>query len=89
MISGSGSRLSCRAAPRACTVRAQNLVSDFEAEHVIGDKGYDADSLIETVQQCGSTPVIPPRSCRKKPRDYDNTPYKERNKIERFFNRLK
>jgi putative transposase len=69
--------------------RARELISGFEAEHVIADKGYDAGSLIETLEQSGSTPVIPPRSCWKKPRDYDKTLYKERNKIERFFNRLK
>lgn len=70
-------------------VRAQDLISGFEADHVIADKGYDAGSLIEILQQCGSDPVIPPRSCWKKPRNYDKLLYKERNKIERFFNRLK
>jgi transposase len=70
-------------------VRAQDLISGFEAEHVIADKGYDAGSLIEAVRQQGGEAVIPPRSCWKTPRDYNKPLYKERNKIERFFNRLK
>jgi putative transposase len=69
--------------------RAQELICGLEAEHVIADKGYDAGSLVETVQDRGAEPVIPPRSCWKTPRSYDKDLYKERNKIERFFNRLK
>jgi len=33
--------------------------------------------------------VIPPRSHRKQQRDYDKTPYKLRNRIERCFSKLK
>ena len=33
--------------------------------------------------------VIPPRSNRKTPREYDEVAYKERNKVERCINRLK
>ena len=70
-------------------VRATELVSGFEAQSVIADKGYDAGSLIETVKRQGSEPVIPPRKCCKTPRSYDKALYKERNVIERFFNKLK
>lgn len=70
-------------------VRAQELITGFAAGHVIADKGYDAGSFIETVRLQGGEPVIPPRSCWKTQRDYDKVLYKERNKIERFFNRLK
>jgi putative transposase len=70
-------------------VRAQELITGFAADYVIADKGYDAGAFIETVRQQGGEPVIPPRSCWKSQRDYDKVLYKERNKIERFFNRLK
>jgi len=33
--------------------------------------------------------VIPPKSNRKKPRDYDKHLYKERNLVERFLNKVK
>ena len=69
--------------------RAQELITGFTAGHVIADRGYDAGAFLETVRQQGGEPVIPPRSCWKTPRDYDKVLYKERNKIERFFNRLK
>lgn len=69
--------------------RATELVSGFKAQSVIADKGYDAGSLIEMVKRQGSEPVIPPRKCWKTPRSYDKALYKERNVIERFFNKLK
>ena len=35
------------------------------------------------------TPIIPPKSNRKKPRDCDFALYAERNLVERFFNNIK
>jgi transposase len=37
----------------------------------------------------GAEAVIPPRSNRKVARSYDEVLYRERNAIERFFNKLK
>jgi transposase len=34
-------------------------------------------------------PIVPPKSNRKTPWDYDRQLYKERNKIERLFRRVK
>jgi len=56
---------------------------------MIADKGYDADHLIERVTQTGADAVIPPKRNRKLQRSYDIDLYKERNIIERFFNKLK
>ena len=56
---------------------------------VIADKGYDADSLVEEIQIQGAQAVIPPRSNRLELRDYDPHWYKDRNLVERFFNRIK
>ncbi len=56
---------------------------------LIADKGYDADHLHQAVLDAGAEPVIPARSNRGTPRDYNKTLYKERNQIERFFNKLK
>ena len=58
-------------------------------EHVIADKGYDSDKLVETVEAAGAKAVIPPKSNRKNPRDYDKHLYKERNLVERFLNKVK
>jgi len=57
---------------------------------VIADKAFDADErVIETLQRAGKMPVIPPKSQRKNPRDYDKALYKERHLIENFFYKLK
>lgn len=54
----------------------------------MGDKGYDTDAFAKTVEDRGAAVVIPPRSNRKTPREYDPVAYKERNKVERCMNRL-
>src|SRR3954469_18485276 len=53
------------------------------------DKAFDADTLIGALIEAKITPVIPPKSTRKSPRPCDFALYKERNLIERFFNKLK
>ena len=55
----------------------------------MGDKGYDSDAFAKAVEDRGAEVVIPPRSNRKTPREYDGVVYKERNKVERCINRLK
>jgi len=61
----------------------------MKADAVLADKGYDADYVIEAIEGMGAIAVIPPKSNRKTPREYDKEIYKERNLIERLFNKLK
>jgi putative transposase len=68
---------------------AHELVDGFQADVTIADKGYDADHLCDRIAETGSQVVIPPKRNRTVQRDYDADLYKERNIIERFFNRLK
>jgi len=56
---------------------------------LLADKGYDADYLLAAARKMGAIAVIPPKSNRKIKRDYDKALYKERNLIERMFNKLK
>jgi len=56
---------------------------------VIADKGYDSSELVGSIETGGARAVIPPRSNRKEPRDYDEHLYKERNLVERFLNKVK
>ncbi len=56
---------------------------------MIADKGYDSQTIVDAVKLKGAKPVIPARSHRKKSRDYDRYIYKERNAIERMFNKIK
>jgi transposase len=68
---------------------AHDLVDGFQPGATIADKGYDANHLIDTIGASGADVVIPPKRNRKQQRDYDADLYKERNIIERFFNKLK
>lgn len=68
---------------------AHDLIEGFDAGATIADKGYDADHLVDGIAEAGIDVVIPPKRNRKVLRPYDADLYKERNKIERFFNKLK
>ena len=69
--------------------RAHELIDGLVATATIGDKSYDADPLEAKIIEQGGQVVIPPRRHRKTPRAYDKELYKQRNRIERFFNKLK
>jgi transposase len=55
----------------------------------LADKAYETDLIIELVLNHGALTVIPPKSNRVVERGDDKVLYKERNGIERLFNRLK
>jgi len=71
-----------------CT-QANRLLGALETGYVIADKGYDSERVLEKVEELGAIAVIPPRSNRKARREYDRELYKERNLIERTFNKPK
>lgn len=56
---------------------------------LLADKGYDADSIRQELLFHGTRPVIPPRAGRKNPPACDYHAYRDRNRIERMFNRIK
>lgn len=68
---------------------AHDLIDGIDADAAIADKGYDADHLANRIAESGAEVVIPPKRNRKVQRGYDRDLYKERNRIERFFNKLK
>lgn len=70
-------------------LKALPAVTRSSIEAVLADKGYDSDAFIEAIVALEAQPVIPSRKGRKAPRDYDKELYKERNLVERFFNRIK
>jgi transposase len=59
------------------------------ATAVIADRGYDSDEWRDFIKQRGAKPVIPPKKNRNVQYRYDKTLYKTRNRVERFFCRLK
>jgi transposase len=64
-------------------------VEDIGPGCVIADKGYDTEKIVRRIEGVGADAVIPPRSNRRVKREYDRELYKERNLIERAFNKLK
>jgi transposase len=68
---------------------AKPLLENADPDALLADKAYDADSLIDSLEQRAITPVIPPKANRKVKRDCDFVLYCERNLIERFFNKIK
>ena len=53
------------------------------------DKAYEGDETRQLVLDLGMVPVVPPKSNRIDPWEYDRALYKKRNEIERLFRRLK
>lgn len=68
---------------------AAALLLDQQAEAVIADRGYDADALLAQSEIICARTVIPPKRNRRLQRAYDRELYKQRNRIERCFNKLK
>ena len=56
---------------------------------LIMDRAYEGDETRELAEKLGYTPVVPPKSNRLDPWDYDRELYKRRNEVERLFRRLK
>lgn len=69
--------------------QAEALMTQVEPEALLGDKGYDADHLIESLTARTIRAVIPPKSNRKVQRQCDFALYCERNLVERFFCTIK
>lgn len=59
------------------------------AEHLIADKGYDSDAIVEQATSRGMNAVIPPRNNRTTQRPYDEELYKLRHLVENAFLHLK
>jgi transposase len=56
---------------------------------LVMDRAYESDETRQLVLELNMTPVVPPKSNRREPWDYDRQLYKKRNQVERLFRRLK
>ena len=59
------------------------------ARNVIADRGYDAKSIVALIQAGGAKAHIPTQSNVKVRRSVDLALYRQRNLVERFFNKIK
>jgi len=53
------------------------------------DRAYEGDETRQLVFDLGMIPVVPPKSNRLNPWEYNRELYKKRNEVERLFRRLK
>lgn len=58
------------------------LIDDLASDHLLADRAFDADWLRTTLVEQSITPVIPPKSNRHFPAEFDKDTYKWRHLIE-------
>jgi len=81
-VLGPGQQADCRRA-------ADLLEAARGTNNVLADKGYDTDKVLACVASLGAEAVIPSKKNRLVQRLIDRNLYRDRNKVERFFSRLK
>ena len=86
---GNPVRFFVTAGQRSDYIKALDLIQGREMDALIADKGYDADYMVQAAKDIEAEAVIPSRARRKTAREHDKELYKERNLIERMFNKLK
>ena len=57
--------------------------------YLLMDRAYEGDQMRQLALDLGYIPVVPPKTNRLSPWEYDQAMYKKRNEIERLFRRLK
>ena len=72
-----------------CQRAAELLAAVPGTGNVLGDKGYDTNAVVADVEALGAQVVIPSKKNRRAERPIDRNLYRDRNKVERFFSRLK
>jgi transposase len=82
-------RFMLTAGQRHDSLTAKALLEGFRCEAVLADKAYDNNDLRQTIAEMKAEAVIPSTRSRKIPIPHDEAVYKERNLIERCFNKLK
>ena len=67
----------------------EHLGSPSKPLHLLIDRAYEGDETRQLALDLGFIPVVPPKSNRIEPWEYNRTMYKRRNEVERLFRRLK
>ena len=78
----------CGDAPEGRALLQQLGPADHSV-YLLMDRAYEGDETRALAMELGYVPVVPPKSNRKNPWDYDKQLYKQRNQVERLFRRLK
>ena len=65
------------------------LIEGLTCDHLLADRAFDANWLRDMLAKAAITAVIPPKSNRRFPPEFDRDTYKWRHLIENFFGKLK
>jgi transposase len=66
-----------------------NMGKTSREVYLLVDRAYEGDATRKLAVDLGYIPVVPPKSNRREPWEYDKVLYKQRNQVERFFRRIK
>ena len=86
---GNAVRLVATAGQAGDCPQALGLLAGLDTRMVVADTSYDSDANRAYCVEKGIAVVIPNRSNRLEPVPFDEEYYRDRNKIERFFGRMK
>jgi transposase len=83
-------RLELTAGQAADAPMAEKLLSDVQpGATILADKAYDTDAIRHFAKQRRCCANIPAKTNRKKTFSFSRWVYRQRNQVERFFNRIK
>ena len=68
---------------------APQLIAGLKSRHIVADRGYDSDAFLALIRATGAKAHIPTPRHRIIQRTVNRRIYKQRNLVERFFNKLK
>ncbi|MBR8823925.1 IS5 family transposase ISThsp20 [Fusobacterium necrophorum] len=74
---------------RADCKMAIKLIEAMPVEHLIADRAYDTNALVEYLHEQNTQAVIPPKRNRKTKWEYNNALYEYRHLVENTFLKLK
>ena len=86
---GNPLKLILRPGQRADIIEAEALAEPYLFEAVIADKGFDSGDFVDWIAAQDAEVVITSCKTNVAQRTIDTNLYKDRNKIERFFERIK
>jgi len=69
--------------------RAPSLIAQVSPRCLLGDKGYDSNTIRAQLSEIGCAAVIPSKASRSQALPYDKDLYKARSEVECTFNLLK
>lgn len=82
-------RILATKATRADCAKADELIDGFWADHLIADKGYDSNAIVDQAHAQSMQAEIPARKHRKTQRAIDHALYRHRHLVENAFEQLK